>query len=308
VASNNAGTGSCPSITTFTFQPTTTSGDGSVFTLQPAQHYTSPTSFSGTTNPAYLVNTVFGTSNIYRVWRVRNVAGGSPTLQGPVNVFGGFNYGLQPDAPQTGSAVPLETGDNRLTQAAGLADAVWGVHGTLCNIGGGPNESCVRAVRILVGQSGGAFTASIDQQRTIGTTNEFYWWPGVAVNSEEQTAVPFQYVSPTRTAGRLSSWWTTKDLTSSNFEPISSLATGTCAETLTNPDRTGDYVGAQTDPSDFHSFWLAGERATSVGGSCQWQTRIIKVVPSSAITTLSPLSEEPQTSEGPTGENATGEP
>jgi hypothetical protein len=308
LASNNAGTGSCPSIATFTFQPTTTAGDGSVFTLQPVQHYTSPTSFSGTTNPAYLVNTVFGTSNLYRVWRVRNVAGGSPTLQGPTNVFGGFNYGLQPDAPQTGSTVPLETGDNRLTQAAGLADAVWGVHGTLCNIGAGPNESCVRALRILVGQSGGALTASINQQRTIGSTNEFYWWPGLAINNEEQTAMPFQFVSPTRTAGRLSSWWTMKDLTSSNFEPISSLTTGTCAETLTNPDRTGDYVGAQTDPSDFHSFWLAGERATSVGGTCQWQTQIIKLVPSSGTMSLIPLSEEPQTSEAATDDDATEEP
>jgi hypothetical protein len=120
--------------------------------------------------------------------------------------------------------------------------------------------------------------------------------------------VPFQFVSPTRTGGRLSSWWTIKDLASPDFEPISSLTTGTCAETLTNPDRTGDYVGAQTDPSDFHSFWLAGERATSVGGTCQWQTQIIKLVPSSGTTSLSPLSEEPQTTEATTNENATGEP
>ena len=65
---------------------------------------------------------------------------------------------------------------------------------------------------------------------------------------------------------------------SSAFVSTFFITSGTCGQPF---DRTGDYIGAQTDPSDFNSFWLAGERATTFSGSsgCKWQTRIIKLVP-----------------------------
>jgi hypothetical protein len=272
IAANNDS--SCPSIPLFTFQPSGVAGDASTFTLQPVQHYTSPSSFSGTTNPAYLLSTVFGTSATYRVWQVRNVGGGSPTLR-VVNVTGSYVYGVQPDAPQSGSSLLLDTGDNRMTQAAGVGDAISGVHGTLCNINGGASESCVRFVRISVGQNGSSLTASINQQQTFGGgAGVFYFWPGIAVNGVEETAVAFHRSSG---ASYLSSYWTIKALASTTFEAASPITDGTCAQTISN--RTGDYIGAQTDPSDSNTFWLAGERATTINGSCQWQTQIIAVTP-----------------------------
>lgn len=281
VAANNAT--SCPTIPGFVFQPAgSTVGSGSVFTLQPVQHYVSPSSFTGTTNPAYLLSTIWGTNNAYRVWQVRNV-GGTPTLR-VVNVTGSFNYGVQPNAPQKGSAVLLDTGDNRMTQAAGRSNLLSGVHGTLCNIGGGATESCVRVVRIIVGQnSSGALTAVLNQQRTFGGgAGVFYYWPGIAVNIVNQTAIAFHRSSST---SYLSSWWTMKDSASTLFESASPFTTGTCAQ---SSNRTGDYIGAQTDPSGVRSFWLAGERATTIAGSCQWQTQIIKVVPGTEGVNLSP--------------------
>jgi len=55
---------------------------------------------------------------------------------------------------------------------------------------------------------------------------------------------------------------------------------GTCAlNTGFDPNkgayRAGDYSGAQTD-TDGVGFWLAGERATSIGGLCQWATHIVR--------------------------------
>jgi hypothetical protein len=97
IAANNAS--SCPQLSVFTFQPSSSSGNFSVFTLQPAQHYTNPSSFTGTSNPVYLLNTTRGASSTYRVWRVRNLT--PPTLQGPTNVSGNFTYAIQPDAPRT---------------------------------------------------------------------------------------------------------------------------------------------------------------------------------------------------------------
>ena len=52
------------------------------------------------------------------------------------------------------------------------------------------------------------------------------------------------------------------------------ITSGTCAKSITS---IGAAIGAQTDPSDFLSFWLAGERATLVTGTCKWQTQIIKL-------------------------------
>lgn len=278
-ATDNAA--ACPGPTIHTF---ITAGDPDAFTLQPVQHFTGPSSFPGTTNPAYLISTVFGTSNIYRVWQVRNVASGSPSWRN-VSVTGSFTYGVQPNAPQPGSSATcpsttgvtcLDTGDNRMTQAAGVGNAVSGVHATRCNIGGGSAESCVRYVRIIPGQDGaGNLLATLNRQRNIsGNAGDFFFWPGVAVNTSNQTMVDFQRSS----AGSfLSAWWTTKDLAATNFDPPSSLIDGDCSQILA--DRTGDYVGAQTDPSDNTSFWIAGERATTIGGGCAWETGIMKVTP-----------------------------
>jgi hypothetical protein len=276
-AYNNAA--GCPVITMFTFQPTGVIGTGAVFTVNPVQHYLPPSSFVGTTNPLYFVSTHFGTDNRYRVWRVRNVAG-APTMQGPVDVAGGFVYGVPPDAPQAGTAVMIDTGDNRVTQAAGIGNSLVAVHGTGCNFGGGANESCARYARISVGQSGaGALTAAIfgsPETATFGFTNEFYFWPGVAVNTVFQSIIPFQFVSSALTGGRLSAWFAVKQ---SGVLPASiiPLTTGSCAQTLSN--RSGDYVGAAVDPSTHRRFWIAGERATTIAGLCQWQTQVGEVDP-----------------------------
>lgn len=278
LASNNAA--ACQGIPFFTFQATATIGNGSVFTLQPVQHYSSPSvvpSTVGNSSPAYLVNTQFGAAAFYRVWRIVGLPGATGGALQLVNLAGSFAYGIPPQAPQTGTGALIDTGDNRVTQAGGRGNLLTAVHGTLCNIGGGANESCVRAVRILVSFSGNNPTASMNQQSTFGLTNEFYFWPGVAVNALNQTMVPFQYISPSRTGGRLSAWFTTKDSPTAFFTSILPLTTGTCAQTAS--DRSGDFVGAQTDPSDSRTFWIAGERAAVIGGSCQWQTQIGHVDP-----------------------------
>jgi|GEM_PF-2299680 len=281
VASNNAG--SCPSIPFSTFQPSNTAGDSTAFTLQPVQHYSSPSSFSGITNPAYLLATIFGSSNQYRVWRVQNVTT-SPTITTLPNVTGSFTYNVPPDAPQTGSSLLLDTGDNRIMQAAGVGNEIWGVHSTLCNLGGGANESCVRSVRISVSSS---TTPSLSEQRSFGYSGEFFFWPGIAANGLRQIAVPFHYVSSGLTGGYLSSWFAVKD-PDAPYQSILPITTGTCPQTT---NRTGDYSGANTDPVTFRNFTLTGERATTISSSCQWQTQIIKVDPGIDVIPFTPQEQ-----------------
>jgi hypothetical protein len=269
VAANNAG--GCPGLGVFNFQPSGVPAS-SPFTVQPAQHYSSPSSFVGTSNPVYLLNSIFGTSANYQVRRLRNFP---PTLSAPVTIVGGFVNSLQPNAPQDGSAVLLDTGDTRVTQVAGVGNSIAGVHGTGCSFGAGA-VSCVRYVRIAVGQNAaGGLTAAFADQSTFGfgaPAGTFIFWPGVALNFFGDAAI--DYHRNRNSAGvRFLSSLVTRRAGGVNA-PTFAITNGTCGQPF---DRTGDYIGNQLDPSDLRSFWLAGERATIIGGSCRWQTQIIKL-------------------------------
>ncbi|HEV8307287.1 MAG TPA: hypothetical protein VGW35_06425 [Methylomirabilota bacterium] len=264
LANNGAACPARPFVSTF--QPSAAAGNGAIFTLQPVQHAVAPTSFAGVASPVYLINTIFGTNIAYRVWRVRNLA--PVSLQGPVNVQGDFLYGNPPNAVQRGSALRLDTGDNRIPQASSAAaNNFVAVHGTVCNVGGGPTESCIRAIGIRPGSgAGGSLTAGISGQFTLSNApGDFLFWPGVA-DSPGPLGIGFHASSATFF---LSSFV----FVGSTLLPVS---VGTCPQTTR---RTGDYFGAQLDPSDLASFWFAGERATTIGGRCQWEMRIIRVSP-----------------------------
>jgi hypothetical protein len=277
---NNAA--SCPTAKRTVFRP-------KGFTLQPVQHLTKPSSFTGTTNPAYLVSsdtkpTNSGTSNLYHVYRVRNVGTGSPTLQGPVDVAGNYTYSVPPQAPQNGTTQTLDTGDTRILQAGGLGNVIWAVHTTGCVIGAS-TLACARAVRLAVGQDGsGNPTARLTQQTVFGVSNAFVFEPGVAVNQFEAIAVPFQLAGQGRYLG---AFWTEKDPNASTFFSMLGLAQGACAQTESN--QTGKYTGAATDPATVRLFYMAAEAtATFVANNqrrCGWTTRINSVDPGIPVTT-----------------------
>lgn len=160
-----------------------------------------------------------------------------------------------------------------MTQAAGMVDALSGIRSTFYTFDTVPN-SCVRVVRILVGQDPdtGNVTASLDQENTLGAAGVYCWKGGIAVNVSHSTTIVFHRSSST---AYLSSWWTSKILSAINFNPASALTTGTCTSVQ---QVTGDYPGAQTDPGG-SNFWLAGERNTMISGICQWETQVIQITP-----------------------------
>jgi hypothetical protein len=279
VAANNAT--SCPSIPFFTFQPSSTIGDiTNTFTLQPVQHYTSPSSFTGTTNPAYLISTLRTAASTYRIWRIRNVASGSPTMH-VANVAGSYTYNFPPTAPGgAAGSTRIDTGDMRVLQGAGNGNLLTAVHTTNCQFTGGAIESCARLVRFSVSQSGtGGVLPAVSQQVTFGGgDNRFYFWPSVAVNTANATGLAF---NRSGTGINLGVWWGSKT-NAAGVPTVGSLANGTCAlatdyDSIRGSYRSGDYSGAQLDPSDLATFWVAGERATSIGGLCQWDTRVGRI-------------------------------
>jgi hypothetical protein len=281
--SNNAE--SCPSAKVFTFRGSNQLGDPGAFTVQPVQHLTATSSFSGTSNPVYMISSTFTAATsvptkTYRVYRIRNVAG-TPSLN-RTTVTGNYAYFVPPNIPQNNSDGAITTNDDRVEEAAGVGDAFWATQATACSFATG-NVSCARVIRVRVGQSaGGAFQASITQQKTFGASGDFLFEPGLAVNTDETVAVPFHFASPTRTNNNLSTWWAIKAFNETDYSPLRTLVNGNCQQVVS---RTGDYAGAETDPVDPKSFWLTGEAArpiASFGGACLWTTQIIRVTPAGA--------------------------
>lgn len=291
---NNAG-GGCPNVPFWVFQPTSTLGSTTTFTLQPVRAYNATRSYRGTKNPAYLVSsdTPAGTSPTIHVWRIRNVTGGAPTMA-LKNVAGPFRYRIPPDAEQPdGTGVVANTGDTRVHAAAGRDNTIHAVLTTGCQVDTGPSESCMLYTKINVGQTKkrGNLTASITEQWAWGERDGvFIYRPSVAVNQSSQVAAAALVTSADAAdpeAGYEGPVWYLKNSgalkwTTSVFQP------GNCplpddrdddSATDDGVARTGDFTSVQTDPSDGLSFWYAGEFAKTIGSSCQWGSQITRITP-----------------------------
>jgi hypothetical protein len=272
IASDNVD--ACPSLTRFVFQPSGTAGNFTLFTIQPAQHYTSPSSGENTTNPAYFLSTTRGSSNQYHVHRVRNVFAGSPTYARVTLTSG--SYGIPPAGNQPGTASLIDSGDNRMLQVAGIGNTLVGQFTTVCNFTSAPNESCTRAPRVTVGfGGGGTLSASIPENTFQGFgDNIFVHHPSIATDTALRSAATWQF-NGTGGVGFFHSSSAMIKGVNANWAGVQTYAVGNCSYLL---GRAGDYSGAQLDPSLF-GFWLAGEKAITLGGSCQWSTRIVRVDP-----------------------------
>ncbi len=220
-----------------------------------------------------------GNFNEYALWQitaepssgaVKKPSLSRVTLRGDV-------HSTQPDARQRGGGVRLDTGDSRMMQAAFRDGELWATHATGCNLGAGPNESCVRVLKITPGGTSVSLAPSgtIDFQETVGRRNEFFWWPGIAVNKLGDIVVVFQRSSRRLFLGTA---YNGKKAQATKMDAVVSLAKGKCKlqDIDGSRNRTGDYVGAQTDPLDDLSFWIAGEFSKRVKGlkGCNWATQI----------------------------------
>ncbi len=276
---NNSTT--CPALTVTSFQPATTQGDSNTFTLQPVHHYVAPHSRPETVNPAYLINSFASSgANVYRVWQLRNLASGNPTLARADSAVSSHPYHLAPDAPQNGSTSPkVDTGDLRIYSASATSIIeIWAAHTVRCNIGGGENASCIRVLSMFVG--GVPFGASPGYFITFGgSAGDFYSYPAVAINDSSQVAVGFQFAGQNDFLGTA---WAYREASSTSISATGVYGVGNCVLPISpgrGVARAGDYSGAQTTPDSLTTFWLAGELAQQSGSSCLWGTRILELSP-----------------------------
>ena len=272
----------CPGMRIFKFAARRDAANRRAFITQVAQHYTA----SGLPGePLFLVNTRFGSSDVYVLWRIRGegdrAADGSPRLE-RANLAGG-EYALPPDALQRGGGTRLDTLGNWVMQQLVFRDGnLWGAHATGCRIGG-RNVSCVRVFRIVPTADAG----EIDFEDTFGVKGQFVWAPAIAVNGRGQAVVAFQRSGANVFMGvgfsGLRRGVASADrarIEARGFGHAKFLMKGAC--TAQHIDefgraRTGDYAGAMVDPADDRSFWIAAEYGAVLESSCAWATRIGRV-------------------------------
>ena len=252
------------------------------FTMQPTLHYTAPTGVTGATQPVYLVNSNPGTSN-YSIWKIANLSTGSPLLFGPKSVAGDRTIQPPNSRPAGANNIPIDQGDWRVLQVAGVGNSLFAIHTNRCQFTSGTQtESCVRYIRFSVSNgTGGAINASVNGQALFGGGDGWYYsYPSIAVNNAGAAATAF---NATQAGGFRGAAWATKPSVFSVFGNATYLAQGTCLLNATLSDdgtewRAGDFSGATTDP-DTTSIWVATERFTTsiTGVGCGWQTRIARL-------------------------------
>ncbi|MFQ5742015.1 MAG: hypothetical protein ACE5HV_00320 [Acidobacteriota bacterium] len=268
----------CPQLSLFKFTAATDADGELAFNVQPAQHYTD-TGLPGDT--LFLVSTPFSSSDVYVLWRLQSsspAAGGRAAKTKPTlsrSNLAATPFSLPPLAAQKGKGVPLDSGDTRVMQQVVFRDnKLWFAFATGCNLGGGGNESCIRVARIIPDAAAG----TVDFEDTFGAgKNNHIWWPGLAVNQRGDVVVVFQR-SGKKTF--LSVAYNGMKKGASKFDTIKFLARGKCSSQAIGGggfNRTGDYVGAQPDPSNNRQFWIAGEFSKRFGSHCDWFTKIAKV-------------------------------
>lgn len=240
------------------------------FTLQPAQHYTE-SGLAGT--PLFFFSSDPVSGPYYVLWRFEDTGNPKPRLSSTI-LTADDAATTPPNAPQR-SGADLDTGGKRIMQVAFRDGRIWAVHTTGCRLGAGENESCVRALEITPTDA----DATLSYQETYGGGDGwFFWMPGIAINELGDVVVPFQRSRGDRNFGAA---FNGKRASDSEFDAVRLLVRGKCPiESFDGygRNRTGDYVGAQTDPAGNLAFWIAAEFPDRFASECRWKTRVARVL------------------------------
>ena len=177
--------------------------------------------------------------------------------------------GLLPPAQQSGTAIGIQTDDDRFQNAVWQNGMIWTAGGTMCTpTGDTAMRSCLDFVGVAA-SSTGTVNPTITQLNNVGVTGSYLFYPAVSVDSlgnvvtvfdKSSNTTPPSILDATIPAGTstLSSFQTLH--TSSGFYDPSSFNPNACQVIATvNACRWGDYSGAVQDPSNPKDVWVVSE-------------------------------------------------
>ncbi len=171
-----------------------------------------------------------------------------------------------PAADQPGSAVKLDTNDDRVISAAWQNNSLWLAGNEACTpAGDAVARSCLRVIEVATN------TSIVRQDITFGANGAYYFYPAIRPDGSGNLHVVFTNSSASAFAsvsvtGRLA----TDPL--NTLQASAQIRAGGGAQTDSS-GRMGDYAGAAVDPSDPSMVWVIGEYIKSTA-SRNWGTFI----------------------------------
>ena len=244
---------------------------GSGFTLQPAHTF-------GASSVEYIVHGGYSISGTppRRFLRLAKItfSGGTPSWidMGYIEVTSYPTAGF-PNAPQLGSSNTIETNDSRLLNAVFRNGYLWATH-TVTNDANTKTEIAWYQIDPSLASLSSPYGTPVQQVR-ISDSSRWYYYPSIAVNSNDDAGIGFsgssnsEYVSAYYTARFSSDTLGTVQsvgVLKSGLAPYYKTYSGT-------ENRWGDYSATCIDPADDLTFWTLQEYAsTPSGGNDMWGT------------------------------------
>src|SRR3989475_2078341 len=256
----------------------TSTPDPNMFSLHPAQHLSSSTTF-------YLVTDCTGTcvpsptsqTNTETVVSLTGVPPGTVTVSS--SSFSIATSVIGPNAAQPGTSTTLATNDNRVESVAWESNSLWASWNDACVPSG---DSATRTCLRLVQATTSGATATKAQDFDFSASSQYYFYPAVT-SFQGQLAVSFGRSSSSIFPSAMATGRASGD-PSNTLQAPAVIRAGTTADTS---NHYGDYFGAATDPTPTSSstFWVAGEYRKSTTFQ-NWNTVIAQIASFSTSTTF----------------------
>src|SRR2546425_224134 len=236
--------------TTFNFA--TNTPNSNMFSLHPAQHLSSSTTF-------YLVTDCTGScipsptsqTNTETVISITGLPPAAITVSS--SSFSIATSVIGPNAAQPGTSTTLATNDNRVESVVWESNSLWASWNDACVPSG---DTATRTCLRLVQATPSGATATKAQDFDFSASGQYYFYPAVS-SSQGQLVVSFGRSSSSIFPSAMATGRASTDPVNTLQAPAV-IRAGTTADTST---RYGDYFGAATDPTPTASstFWVAGE-------------------------------------------------
>jgi len=235
-----------------TFHFATNTPDSTMFSLHPAQHLSSSTTF-------YMVTDCTGTCISSATSKTITETVISITGLPPAAVtvssssFSIATSVIGPDAAQPGTTTLLRTNDNRVESVVWESNSLWASWNDACVPSG---DTATRTCLRLVQATTSGATATKAQDFDFAASGAYYFYPAVS-SFQGQLVVSFSTSSNTVFPSAMATGRASSDPVNTLQTPAT-IKSGTAIDTST---RYGDYFGAATDPTPTSSstFWVAGE-------------------------------------------------
>jgi len=261
-----------------TIHTATNTPDPNMFSLHPAQHLSSSTTF-------YLVTDCTGScvpsptsqTNTETVVSLTGVPPATVTVSS--SSFSIATSVIGPNAAQPGTRTLLVTNDNRVESVAWESNSLWASWNDACVPSG--DTSTRTCLRLVQATTSGA-TATKAQDFDFAASGQYYFYPAVT-SFQGQLAVSFGTSSSNVFPSAVVTGRASTDPLNTLEAPVTVRA-GSAIDTST---RYGDYFGAATDPTPTaaSTFWMESEyRKDSTFQN--WNTVISQVGSFSTSTTF----------------------